>query len=363
MRPCLKNPGMPEYAVYYMSQRNLLIIACLLLLCLALGGCFKQSGNDGPEHDIFWPKPPETKRIQFVSAVSKPADLNIHAGFFKQFADYIAGRPEASIVSPYGVATDAEGRIYVADKYLKKVHVFNAAGNDYFSFPADSGRLALPVDIAVDEDGLVYITDAKAGVVKIFTDTGKGSVSELGGESFERPTGIAINRETSELLVVDTLKSKVFRYDRSSRELKGSFGGKGGSEGAFNHPTHICVAPSGRIIVSDSLNFRVQVFSPKGEFLHKFGQMGHGPGSFSRPKGVAADSDGNIYVVDTLFDNIQVFSKEGRLLMAFGDHGTEYGQFWLPNSIHISAQDVIYVSDSSNKRVQVFNYLKEDDVK
>jgi DNA-binding beta-propeller fold protein YncE len=232
--------------------------------------------------------------------------------------------------------------------------------SQYYDFPADKTMFASPIGIAIDKHGIVYVTDSKRGVVYVFEDNGKKFLSTIGRGIFKRPTGIAVNSKTSELLVVDTLRSRVFRFDLANRLPKGSFGTDGAMPGMFHYPTNIFVTLAGDIIVSDALNFRVQVFSPEGRFLFTFGRMGDAPGTFSRPKGVAADSDGNIYVVDALFDNIQVFDKKGRLLMAFGGHGTGYGEFWLPTGIYIDNNDLIYVSDSSNQRVQIFRYLKED---
>lgn len=329
-------------------------------ICLVISGCAKQAEVSRARPDIFWPNPPEVKRIAFVRAVSKPEDLNIRPGILKRVIDYIGGRATAPIVSPYGIATDAMGRLYVVDTFLKRVHVFDAAGNHYSFFPADRTMLASPVGIAIDQNDLVYITDSKQGVVYVFKDHGRKLLATFGQGIFKRPTGIAVNAKTSELLVVDTLQSRVFRFDLQNHAPKGSFGADGAAQGSFHYPTNICVTLSGDITVSDALNFRVQVFSPQGRFRFAFGRMGDAPGSFSRPKGVAADSDGNLYVVDGLFDNVQVFDKRGRLLMAFGGHGTGYGDFWLPTGIYIDHNDLIYVSDASNRRVQIFKYLKED---
>jgi DNA-binding beta-propeller fold protein YncE len=332
-------------------------------ICLAIGGCAGHADAPTVPPDIFWPKPPAVKRIVFVKTVSKVEDMNIHPHFLKRLVDYIAGRQAPAIVSPYGLATDAKGRLYVVDTFLKRIHVFDAAKNRYYFFPADTAMLASPIGIAIDGGGIVYVSDSKQGLVYLFKDNGKTLVATLGRGIFDRPTGIAVNPKTSELLVVDTLQARIFRYDLSTRSPKGSFGMDGAAEGRFHYPTNICVTSSGDIIVSDALNFRVQVFSPQGRFRFAVGRMGDAPGTFSRPKGVAADSDGNIYVVDALFDNIQVFDKRGRLLMAFGDHGRGYGDFWLPTGIYIDDQDVIYVSDSSNRRVQIFRYLKADKAK
>jgi len=343
-----------------MGCRYIILAAFTAAICMVMSGCVRRADVSGVRPDIFWPNPPEVKRIEFVKAVSKPEDLNIRPGTLKQLVNYIVGRAAASIVSPYGIATDSQGRIYVVDTFLKRIHVFDAAENKYFFFPADRTMLASPVGIAIDKGGIVYITDSKRGVVYMFKDNGKEFLSTIGHGILERPTGIAVNPKTSELLVVDTLQSRVFRFDLSNRLRKGSFGTDGATDGRFHYPTNIFVTLTGDIIVSDALNFRVQVFSPEGRFLFTFGRMGDVPGTFSRPKGVAADSDGNIYVVDALFDNVQVFDKRGRLLMAFGNHGTGYGDFWLPTGIYIDNNDLIYVSDSSNRRVQIFRYLKED---
>jgi DNA-binding beta-propeller fold protein YncE len=327
---------------------------------LAFGACL----NLAPERrkalpHIVWPKPPEIPRIRFVNSISRPEDLQITAGVFKRFIRYMAGEIETSITSPYGVTTDSSGRLYVVDTFLGLVHVFDVTKTRYYSFPSGDTTLLSPIGIAIDEKkGRIYISDSKAGRVKIFGRGGREFVGEIGKGALKRPTGIAINEKTSELLVVDTLGALIYRYVLSHHKVKGTFGGRGKEKGRLHYPTNIWVTGDGHILVSDSLNFRVQVFSAGGRFLSTFGSAGDGPGYFSRPRGVASDSDGNIYVVDALFDNVQIFNREGRLLMAFGGPGKGYGAFWLPSGIFIDRNDTIYVSDSYNKRVQVFQYVK-----
>ena len=342
------------------SRRTAPAIVLAAAIFMIMGSCAGPAEQSRIRPEIFWPSPPAVKRIAFVGAVSEPADLNIRAGMLKRIVAYVVGAGTAPMVSPYGLATDAGGRLYVVDTFLKRVHVFDAEDNRYFFFPADRSILASPVGIAVDNRDRVYVSDSKLGVVFLFKDGGETFVTTFGRGIFERPTGIAVNPRTSELLVVDTLQSQVFRFGLERQELKGSFGSGGAAAGRFHYPTNIFVTASGEIVISDTLNFRVQVFSPQGRHLSTIGSAGDVPGTFSRPKGVAADSDGNIYVVDGLFDNIQIFDKGGQLLMAFGEHGTDDGEFWLPSGIYIDDNDLIYVSDSSNRRVQIFKYLKEE---
>ena len=345
------------------KQRNIRrVLPTILAVILFLGteACVKDTHlAEESLPDIVWPKPPEIPRIRFVAAVSKPQDLQIRPGVFRRFFDYLTGKTEVPMVAPYGVETDSAGRLYVVDTFLRTVHVFDVKGNAYYLFPSDQANLVSPIDIAIEnERGSIYVSDSKEGVVKIFKDAGKNFAGEIGKGILERPTGIAVNEKTSELLVVDTLKAYVFRFDLADHKLKGKFGGSGQAEGELNFPTNIYVNSDGIIFASDSLNFRIQEFTPDGKFLQAFGSIGTGPGHFSRPKGVAVDSDGNIYVVDGLFDNVQIFDRESRLLMAFGRPGNGYGEFWLPTGIFIDQNDRIYVSDSYNKRVQIFQYLK-----
>jgi len=345
----------------YMSRinRTLLFLICPLLLFVAAGCQLVVNPVIRPIPHMVWPVPPEIPRIQFINSVSGPLDLGIRKNLFEKFYAYMTGEEDVVILAPYGLEMDRKGKLYVVDTFPGFVHVLNQFGNRHYRIPKSGKRLESPIDVAVDSNtGIVYVTDSKAKVVKIYGDFGRRYVGELGRGILERPTGIAINKKTSELLVVDTLSSNIVRYSLNDHHLKGFFGTHGKEDGEFHYPTHIFTASDGKIIVSDSLNFRVQIFSSDGLFVSKFGKRGNRPGQFSRPKGVASDSAGNIYVVDTLFDIVQIFDKMGRLLLDFGGPGHEVGKFWLPTGIYIDDKDYIYISDSYNKRVQIFRYLK-----
>jgi DNA-binding beta-propeller fold protein YncE len=327
-------------------------------------GCFKMAVPEERALPVMlWPLPPEIPRISFVNALSRPEDLNIANGPVKRFLRYLAGRAETPLANPHGLAVDARGRLFVVDHFLKKVHVYDPKAKRYFLFPEQGAALVSPIDIAIDNKrGRLYVSDSAEAVVRVYTLDGARPAGEIRGGGMERPTGIAVNEATDELLVVDTLNSVILRFSLADHGLKGIVGRAGQETGRFHSPTHLSVSPGGQIFVTDSLNFRVQVLAADGTFIRTFGAAGDSPGYFSRPKGVAVDSDGNIYVVDALFDNVQVFDAMGRLLMSFGSPGKAYGEFWLPSGIFIDSRDRIYVSDSYNKRVQVFQYLKEGEL-
>lgn len=329
---------------------------------LSLCGCTQKIAHQEVVYpELKWPVGADVSRIQFIQHVSRPEDLQITSGFFAKIWDYITGEGEKYLVSPINVEVDLDGRLFVVDSYWKAVLVFDRTAHEFYVFPEEENALLSPVDIAIDnERNRLFVTDSAAGAIRVFKDGGKKESAEIGKDELERPTGITINAASSELLVVDTGQSKVFRYRLSDLATIGSFGTRGSGRGEFNYPTYVCTGSDGRIFVTDSLNFRVQAFSAQGDFLFEFGEAGNMPGFFSRPKGIEVDSDNNVYVVDALFDAVQMFSEAGELLMDFGGPGQDFGKFWLPHGIFIDNSDRIYVADTYNKRVQIFQYLHHD---
>jgi DNA-binding beta-propeller fold protein YncE len=338
------------------------LVIIVLISVFTLQGCFKQIAETRqPMPDIIWPDPPEIPRIRFVNSFSGPEDLNIGTSTFERFMRFFKGEESKSITDPYGITMDPGGRLYVVDKFNKIVHVMDESNKTYYTFPEGKLSLVSPIGIAADNRGNIYVSDSKKAVVKIFRDQGKTYSGEIGKGLLNRPTGLSFNTVTEELLVVDTKNSEIVRYNINDYEVIGTIGKEGNTAGLFHNPTNIFTSRDGKIFVTDSLNFRIQVLTPDGQFIRSFGKAGDSPGYFARPRGLAVDSDGNIYVVDALFDNIQIFNGDGQLLMDFGRPGSDYGEFWLPSGLFIDSSNRIYVSDSYNKRVQVFQYMRRNE--
>lgn len=338
-------------------------LALMLLFCLVAGiGCSSvpQQFGEQPMESIVWPDSSEPARIRYLGSFSRPEDLQIRQGALSRFWGFLVGTPYRGMVTPHGIAVDDTGTIYIVDSAQKNIQVYNRGTNAFATAPDERNPLMAPISLAVDASAnRLYVTDSTAGQVRVMPLSGEGTSVTLGKSQMKRPTGVVINRSTAELLVLDTPQAAILRYDLESLTYKGQFGSRGTAPGQFNHPTDLTVTPTGDILVSDSLNFRVQMFSASGEFKRTFGKAGDSPGYFSRPKGIAVDSDGNIYVVDALFDNVQIFDVQGRLLLSFGRPGQGPGEFWMPAGICIDRDDRIYVTDAYNRRVQMFQYLKK----
>jgi DNA-binding beta-propeller fold protein YncE len=334
----------------------LLLAAIVLSACSGLQPKAELALPAGP----VWPDSGEPVRIRFIASVTQPEDLAITQGVWSRFWDLLVGAAQRRLVNPMGIDVDESGTLYVVDAASRNVKVFDRRQQAYRMEPDDDTALVAPIKPLADGGTKrLYVSDAGAGLVRILPLSSGGAPGELGKGLFERPTGLALNRQNDELLVLDTRQGAVFRFDRVSLTAKGRFGEPGSGPGQLNRPTDLAVNSAGEILICDALNFRVQVFSADGRFVRAFGSPGDSPGTFSRPRSLAVDSDDNIYVLDSLFDNVQLFDSQGRLLLDFGGHGRERGRFWMPSALHIDRNDRIYVADTYNQRLQLFQYLRQ----
>jgi len=337
--------------------RLLVVVSALVLpVTTALGAVVSSETSSA---SWVWPLPPETPRVQHIQTVITPQDLGVTKGFFQKIWEFIAGDDTADrIVSPHGVVSDGEGKVYVADWGAGRIHYFDFKKKKYDVFSKTKvGALKSPIGIALDSDGMVYVTDSILRRVFVFSGTKNKNV--IGDDSLLRPTGIAINKKEKLLYVVDTLGHRVDIFGLEGTK-RSTFGSAGSEEGKFNYPTHIALDANGDVYVMDSLNFRVQIFDRSGKFLSQFGGTGTSIHDFMKPKGIAVDSEGHIWVSDSYRNSIQVFNRKGKLLLIFGKLGIGQGQFNVPEGLFIDSKDRLIVADSYNYRIQLFQYLKEN---
>lgn len=331
-----------------------------LFLVLILSGCAAPEieKEQVKNVNIFWPPPPADPKIKFVEEFSSIEDMGIETkGGWLQ--NIIAGDKDVSarLIRPYGVAVDADGKIYVAD--VGRVLVFDKKNGNFLSIGNKPGtvQLKMPIGIAVSADGTMYVSDAASERVFIYRRGGEfiGAIGSAG--ELKSPAGLAIDAINGRLYVADTKKYVVRAYAFDGNLLF-SITGEGGDKGRFNFPTSIAVDSKCNIYVVDTGNSRVQVFDSDGKFIKTIGGGGK-HNLFIRPKGIAIDSDGNIYVVDAAAQKFFMFNKEAKLLFSVGKGGSDPGQFSVPAGICVDAGDGIYVVDQLNGRIQVFQYLGE----
>ncbi|MES9971003.1 MAG: hypothetical protein ABW092_13295 [Candidatus Thiodiazotropha sp.] len=344
-------------------QQHTLVLLLTLSIVSLLEGCSQQNGNNlklDPGTVITWPPAPADPRIEHIGVLAHPSDLGITKGFLDKLYELAIGKEEHGMVLPMAVVANAQKQLFVADPGIKAIHRFDRKAGKYRSIKRVGGKdFDTPVGLAADKVGNIYIADSElAKIFVIGIGDNEAAPVALDG-NFVRPTGIAVDKETGWIYVVDTGLHKISVFN-ANRTLLKIFGGRGTGEGEFNFPTYIWKNRHGELLVTDSLNFRIQRFDRHGNFINQFGKPGNAIGSFSRPKGIAEDRYGHIYVVDSLFHNVQLFDTSGSQLMDFGNQGSKSGEFWLPVGIYVDDDDTIYLCDSYNQRVQIFKYIGEE---
>ncbi len=313
-----------------------------------------------------WPPPPEKARIEFVRTVSSEDDVMHDTTFTQKVADFLAGTTPtaAQIVEPNGIAVSDDGSVlYVSDRAQGAVFVFDFGKKHFLKVGAEKGEAGLdwPMGVALDGEQNIYVVEQGKKAITVFDPSGK-RIRSFTDSSLERPCGIAIDRERRRLYVADSSHTlskeqtvKIFSFDGM---LIGKLGGqKGDGPGYFNVPTYVWVDNNGDVYVTDTMNCRVQAFSPDGKYLRSYGERGDAYGQFSRPKGVALDSFHNVYVVDSGWSNVQIFNPQGQVLLFFGGRGPLPGMLKNATAVAIDKGNHIYVGDYLNHRVEEYQLV------
>lgn len=128
--------------------------------------------------------------------------------------------------TPWTLAGDDQGHVYVVDYGNKRVQKFDRAGElvpSFWQAIDDSGILQQPVDIAVhssDEGTRVYIVDGDLHAVFIFDDEGKqvqtpeNPTGSFGGDVLIKPQGIAVSNDA--IYVGDNERHAILTFKRGN---------------------------------------------------------------------------------------------------------------------------------------------------
>jgi sugar lactone lactonase YvrE len=327
---------------------------------------------------LVWPNPPAPTRVKYLNyfccdkyvpepAKKKSSWMDRMAGGETQ-AQKLDDRPLFALWTPYGLAEDSKGNIYVADGKVGAIFVFNAETKDLQMIKngvhAHFGDI---IGLAIDDSDRLFVSDTKLHHILVFGKDRKieGAIS---GGGLVDPGGMAIDNENRFLYVADAALDQVFVYDADKLNLIRKIGTAGKRHtltepGQFSVPTNVAVDADGNLYVTDVYNNRVEVFDAEGNFIRQWGKAGDRPGTFSRPKGIAIDSDGHVWVADAVEDILQCYTADGHFLMWLGGHGLFPGQFRALAGLYIDRNNRIFTSEQYPGRVQMFHYFTDDEAR
>lgn len=118
--------------------------------------------------------------------------------------------------SPFRIAVDASGRVFVTDVLNARVQWFSAYGQHLGTlkrFGAGEGKLFRPTGIAVDAMGRIWVSDSYTGLVQRFDGTGAlSTVLRTGGrpQIFGDPIALAVT--PGGIWVADQRENRLGRF-------------------------------------------------------------------------------------------------------------------------------------------------------
>ncbi|MEY2620492.1 MAG: hypothetical protein RIT26_312 [Pseudomonadota bacterium] len=254
-----------------------------------------------------------------------------------------------------------------------------------------SGTLAsfnTPYGLAIDSLGNVYVADSgnhlirkitPAGLVTTLAGTGtQGSFDGMGtSASFNSPHGLAVD-SLGNVYVADDQNHRIRKISTagSVTTLAGSTHGNTdgtGTAAQFDRPRGVAVDGAGNLFVTDYYNHRIRKIDSEGVVSTFAGSTeglygwpyddGTGTaGAFSFPSAITLDANGNLYVTEVGIHRIRKISQSAVVTTWAGDGLDSYlddtgiaAQFNFPSGITVDANGFGYVGDTFNNRIRLIS--------
>jgi sugar lactone lactonase YvrE len=303
--------------------------------------------------------------------------------------------PGAQLNTPFGVAIDSVGNLYISDTNnyrIRKVAtsgvISTIAGNGTKGYSGDNGaalsaQFTQTAGLAVDSNFNVYVADQSANVVRKITPSGTITTYAGGGSSLgdngqatsallNQPMGLAVDSNNN-LYIADRQNNRIRKVTSSGIITtvagNGNFGFSGDSSSAtsaqLEYPSDVAVDPTGNIYIADAGNLRIrEVTGGNINTIAGIGTQGFTPSGapglaqFWLPSSIAVDSHSNIYVLDKGNNRISKISTGaisivvggGSVIGDGGPPGT--AQLGYPTGIATDTAGNLYIADLINQRVR-----------
>lgn len=318
------------------------------------------------------------------------------------------GKERKKFKSVVGLATDQDRLVFIGDKDKGVTNVFMVESGVRAepvikqpsrisvkweqTFPISAGK------IASDGKGAIYGIDEsdkdnKNKIVKIVNGAVAGEIKVA---DFS-PAAVAVDKNGA-VWALDKNKSRVVKLDGSGKIIE-SIGSPGSREGELDDAEDFAISSTGNILIADTGNSRVQVFSSDGVFIKAI--QSDASGKLDEPAAIALDPQNGLYVLDkgrsvvsiysakgdplkvidkradgspifvkpvalmaTLDEvfvldsnQVKVFSQKGQLTRTFADEGSGPGELAEPVAIAATGDTTLVISERGNKRLQAFATL------
>jgi hypothetical protein len=293
-------------------------------------------------------KPETYIRVRAWEVAESPKDLG-----YRVVEDWPKLPEDWKLGQVAGVSVDREGRYYLFHRGVEAPPLicFNREGEYLRSW--GEGEYIRPHMVKCDDENNIWLIDDGGHVLYLYSyegevlrTLGEKGVPGCDGGHFNRPTDIAFGLK-GEFYVSDGYgNQRIARYNEGLNYL-GQWGSEGVDNGQFVLPHALTTDPEGHVYVADRNRWRIQIFSPEGEFLDQWTHIG-------KPFGIVFADDGYFYICDGTTARVTKVDRTGEIIGFFGIQGSDTGQISTAHDIAVAPNGDILLAHLDG-RVQLFS--------
>ncbi|KAF5280298.1 hypothetical protein FQR65_LT03107 [Abscondita terminalis] len=260
-----------------------------------------------------------------------------------------------------GISPWTPSHLYIAATITKAVLIMDRTTSKVID-KLSCSEMQSPRSIAFGEHRReVYVTDNIKHCIHVFSQNGEylRNLSDLnsGTEKLMCPEGIAVMQD-SNIVVCDTGNDRVLILNPENGKLISLLDGTP-QVTPFQVPAGVTVFKD-RVIVCDTGNNSIKVYSSIGEQLFSFGTTGHRKSQFHTPKVVVCDPMGFIFVGDSGNARIQIFTPKGDFLRDLSYQGKDSEKILWISGLAVTSQLEIIITDHKQRRLQISNRYRHE---
>lgn len=284
--------------------------------------------------------------------------------------------------APYGLTLAPGGGLYVTENAGKRLLNLSpdgfvewaagipglyGTGKELFGTPG-AGPSGSP---ASDAQGRIYVADPGNHRVKIylpdgtlFGQLGEAGVSGTDNQHFDYPASVAISPTSGDIFVSDYSLHRIQVFD-SQLQYKATIGATatpGSDSDHFNGPLGLAAEAGGTLLVADYGNQRVLRCNPAANGSGACSLIAGIPGvsgaGFNRLNGPidVKVANGLLFIVDLGASRVLVFDATGGAFRTQigGARGDRSGELRAPTGVAVASDGSVYVADRDNHRIQKY---------
>lgn len=239
----------------------------------------------------------------------------------------------SGLQSPFAVAVDGAGNIYIADTGKNSIDEANAATQKVSTLVSG---LNGPTGVAVDTQGNVYFADSKNNAIKEFIPS-QDLVIPLVSTGLTRPIGVAVDSRGN-VYFSDSGHNAVKLWIAATSKVVTLV------QTGLSSPLGVAVDAQGNVYIADNGNKQIKEWNPAGKTVATLISTG-----LNNPYGIAVDGDGNVYVADVDDNAIKEWSPASQALRTLVSNGVTG-----PAGVAVDAQGNIYIADTGDNSVKKY---------